>query len=150
MNIELRDITRDNFRKCIDLKVAEHQTRFVATNVMSIAQSKVMPELIPLGVYDGDELVGFVLHGPDAGKWWLVRLMVGEAQQGKGYGKAAIRALVERLGHEAPEYRALYLSFVPGNERAERLYREMGFEPTGEVDEGEIVVRLAFDQSSAE
>jgi diamine N-acetyltransferase len=150
MTIDLRDITRDNFRKCIDLKVAENQTRFVATNVMSIAQSKVMPELIPLGVYDGDEIVGFVLYGPDGGKWWLVRLMVGEAHQGKGYGKAAIHALIARLRREAPECGELYLSYVPGNERAERLYREMGFEPTGDVDEGEIVVRLAFDQPSAE
>jgi diamine N-acetyltransferase len=150
MDIELRDITRDNFRTCIDLKVAEHQTRFVAANLMSVAQSKVMPELVPLGVYDGDEMVGFVLYGTEEGKWWLVRLMVGEARQGKGYGKAAIRALVERLGREAPECRELYLSFVPDNERAERLYREMGFEPTGEVDGGEIVFRLAFDRRSAE
>ncbi len=149
MKIELRDITQDNFRACINLKVAESQTRFVATNLMSIAQSKVMPELIPLGVYDGDEMVGFVLYGTEEGRWWLVRLMVAEAQQGKGYGKAAIRALVERLAHEAPECDELYLSYVPGNERAERLYLEMGFEPTGEIDpHGETVLRLAFDPST--
>jgi diamine N-acetyltransferase len=148
MKIDMRDVTRENFVKCISLDVAEDQRRFVATNVVSIAQSKIMPELIPQVLYAGEEMVGFLLYGldPDDGRWWLGRLMIDKAQQGKGYGKAAVRALMERLAVEAPECHELYLSFVPTNARAERLYRNLGFEPTGEADQGgEVVYRRALD-----
>jgi len=147
MGVEMRDVTRENFLKCITLNVAEEQRRFVATNVVSIAQSKIMPELIPQVIYHDDEMVGFLMYGldPDDGRWWLGRLMIDAAQQGKGYGKAAVRALVERIRSEVPDCRELYLSFVPANERAERLYRGLGFVPTGEADQGgEVVYRLVL------
>ena len=40
--------------------------------------------------------------------------------------------------------KAMLLSFVPGEDSPEAFYRRFGFEPTGEVDEGEHVMRLAF------
>lgn len=33
----------------------------------------------------------------------------------------------------------MYLSVVPGNARAIRLYEGMGFEATGDVDDGEVL-----------
>ena len=36
----------------------------------------------------------------------------------------------------------LLLSYVPGEGSPEGFYRGLGFEPTGEVDEGEVVMRL--------
>ncbi len=43
-----------------------------------------------------------------------------------------------------PGAKAMLLSFVPGDGNPEAFYRRFGFEPTGEVDEGEHVMRLAF------
>lgn len=141
--ISLREITPDNYKECVALKVAEDQKYFVAPNVASIAQSKVWPELIPLAVYNDDEMVGFTLHGKDRDddKYWIARIMIDERFQGKGFGKAATLALLERLrGYE--DCAEVFLSFVPGNKGAEKLYLNVGFENTGETDEdGEIIMR---------
>jgi diamine N-acetyltransferase len=60
--IKLKDIDADNFWEVIKLSVAEHQKGFVATNTLSIAQSKVQLECIPLAVYEDETLVGFVMY----------------------------------------------------------------------------------------
>ncbi len=92
MNVSLREITNDNFEACVKLKVTEDQKYFVATNVMSIAESKVSPHLIPLAVYNDDELVGFTLHGQDSQSknYYIVRLMIDEKFQCKGFGKKCL------------------------------------------------------------
>lgn len=50
--IIFKNITRDNFWDCIGLSVEKEQEDFVTTNAVSIAQSKVQPECIPLAIYD--------------------------------------------------------------------------------------------------
>jgi diamine N-acetyltransferase len=144
MNVRLREITPENFKRCIELKVAEAQAGFVAPNVMSIAQSKIYPTYRPCAVYDGDEMVGFAMFGldPDDGKFYLGRLMIDARHQGKGYGKAATLAVIDEL-RKNEACCEVYLSFVPDNEGAEKLYLSCGFERTGETSEsGEIVMRF--------
>jgi diamine N-acetyltransferase len=141
--VSLKEITPENFKDCINLKVAESQSSFVATNVMSIAQSKIYPTHLPFAVYDDDEMVGFVLCGLDTddGRYYLGRLMIDENYQGKGYGRAATLAVIERL-KQVEDCKEIYLSFTPENKVAEKLYNSIGFERTGEFNEvGEIMMR---------
>ncbi len=60
MPITLKEITKDNYVECIRLKVRDNQ-RFVASNVYSLAESKYEPENIPMAVYAGETMVGFVM-----------------------------------------------------------------------------------------
>lgn len=149
MNISLREITPENFKECVNLKVADAQSKFVAPNVMSIAQSKIYPTVNPTAVYAGDEMVGFAMFGLDTddGRYYLIRLMIDEKFQGRGYGRKAVHAVIEKM-RETPECRELYLSFVPENTGAAALYESIGFERTGEISEGEIVMR--FDLNKAQ
>jgi diamine N-acetyltransferase len=150
MSILLKEVTRDNFNECISLKTAEGQERFVAPNVRSIAESKVEPYLVPLAIYDDNMMVGFTLYGrdPEDGSYHIVRLMIDAKHQGKGYAKKAMRELIKQLG-EMPECRQVFLSYVPDNQAAERLYLGLGFQKTGEVDEdGEIIMRLILKDES--
>jgi diamine N-acetyltransferase len=71
----------------------------------------------------------------------IIRLMIAADQQGKGYGRAAMQAVIRRL-KDQPECGAIYTSIVPENTIALQLYRSLGFEPTGEIFDGEIVLRL--------
>lgn len=76
---------------------------------------------------------------------WIMRLMIAAGQQGKGLGRAALDATValvtERYGiHE------IYLGVDGDNHVAMRLYKGYGFEPTGEEEHGETVIRLAIPQ----
>lgn len=146
-HIRLEPITAQNFYKVIELKVGDGQENFVASNVKSIAESRVYPYLEPFAVYAGDEVIGFTMPGrdPENGKYYIVRLMIDARYQGKGYGKAAMQKAIEHLKSK-PDCTEIHLSFVPGNP-AEKLYSNLGFERTGETDEsGEIIMRLSFHQ----
>lgn len=148
MSVSLRQITPENFDECVNLKVADGQENFVAPNVKSIAQSKIYPTMNISAVYDDDVMVGFVMFGfdPDDQRYYLVRLMVDEKHQGKGYGKAATQEVINQL-KLVEDCRELYLSFVPENTGAERLYKSVGFERTGEISQGEIVMRFVLENN---
>ena len=143
MGVSLRPVTRENVRACINLKVEPGQENFVAPNDYSIAEALAEPDLSPLAICDGDAVVGFAMYGqdPDTDRWWIIRFMIDADHQGKGIGTAALRALVELIAerHGCAE---LFLSYVPGNAVAERLYARVGFVPTGELEGDEIVARL--------
>lgn len=146
MKITLREITPQNFRECIDLKVADGQENFVAANVVSIAQAKIYPTANPLAVYHEEEMVGFVMYGfdTDEEQYYLVRLMIDAQHQGKGFGKAATLAVIERM-KQIEDCREIYLSFVPQNTGAEKLYSSVGFERTGKISEdGEVIMKFSL------
>ena len=146
MTVTLKEIDRENFKQCVKLEVNEGQKDFVATNVFSIAQSKVEPTYNVRAVYDGEEMVGFVMYGWDEeeGCHCLARLMIDKNQQGKGYGRAATEAVIERLRAE-PGCKQIVLSVNPANKGAQALYESLGFVKTGEVAYGEEVMRLKFE-----
>lgn len=147
MAVELREVTSRNFDKCIRLSVSETQSGYVATNLMSIAQSKVYPDLDVRAVYDDEEMVGFVMYGldHDEGKYFLVRLMVDESKQGRGYGRQATMRVIEELRNNE-ECDAVYLYCVPDNESAMALYHSLGFEKTGKIhhESGELEMCLGI------
>ncbi len=148
MNVSLREITPENFKDCINLKVADDQTMFVAPNVISIAQCVIYPKAKPMAVYANDEMVGFARFGfdDDDGRYYLGRLMIDEKFQGKGFGKAATLAVIEEL-KKNEDCKEIYLSFYPENTNAERLYKNIGFERTGEISQGEIVMRYVVERN---
>ncbi len=80
------------------------------------------------------------------GEMWVWRLMIAADHQGKGYGRAAMEALIARLRAEG-KFDALYLSYEPENTGAERFYAGLGFEKTGHIEHGELVVRLALNEA---
>lgn len=150
MNIFLREINSENFQQCINLKVAEEQEKFVASNVKSIAQAKIYPTAVPLAIYNEDEMVGFVMYGfdTDDNHFYLGRLMVDEKFQGRGFGRAATLEVIERM-RKIEECQEIYLSFVPENISAEKLYSSVGFEKTGKIsDDGEIVMRYRINKNN--
>src|SRR5215212_3967979 len=107
MTITLQPITRDNLWAVVELQLHPGQEAFVADNIDSIANASVEPTWVPLAVYAGEAVVGFVMYGqhpPDTGAWWVIRLMIDRAHQGQGYGRAAMEAVIalmaERVGCE--------------------------------------------------
>jgi histidinol dehydrogenase len=149
---EVRPCTQDNIDALMKLAVAPSQQRFVADNARSLAQAAYEPLGRPLGLFDGDVAVGFLLlydargdREEPADQLYVWRLMIDAAQQRKGYGRRAMAWVVDearRLG-----VAGVGLSHVVGNDEAGAFYQSLGFAYTGKVEdnEREMVLPLAPD-----
>ena len=140
--IQLCPITPDTYQACVDLTVAAGQREFVAPNLKSLAQAYVWPGSVARLICSDGVPVGFVLFMPadtPATGQAIVRFMIDHRYQGRGLGRAALTAAVEwcRRERDAPE---VWLSVVPENDRARRLYRSAGFVETGDIRDGEVVM----------
>lgn len=142
-DVTLREVTAETVREVCRLEVAPEQRGFVAPNAVSIAQAHFEPKAWFRAVYAGEEPVGFVMLFEDTEKaeYYLWRFMVAAGHQGKGYGKRALDLVVERI-RGLPGAKELRTSYVPGEAGPRDFYLRYGFEETGEVDEGERVIRL--------
>ncbi len=145
MTVVLRSITKRNWEEVARLSVREDQADFVAPNAWSIAESKFYDALQPMGIYDDETMVGFLMYGrdPQDGQYWLYRLMIDQRYQSRGLGRAALTRLIDLL-RRTPGCRGVNVGYDPGNTAAERLYLSVGFEKTGLASWGELTARLSF------
>lgn len=141
--VTLREVTADTVRAICALEVAPEQRGFVAPNAISIAQAHFEPKAWFRAVYAGEKPVGFVMLFEDTEKpeYYLWRFMIAAEHQGNGYGRRALDLVVERV-RGLPRATELRTSYVPGDAGPRDFYLRYGFEETGEVDEGERVIRL--------
>lgn len=150
--VQIRELTGDSWLKAGRLKVGEAQANFVAPNRESIAWSRYESDLIPAGIYDGDEVVGFVLYGRWPGepnRWGIARYMIDVNQQGKGYGKAGMQEVIRMIREKHPEATGLKLGYLPENDVARKLYSSFGFRETGEMWDDQVIAALDFEQGEA-
>lgn len=143
--MEFREITRENFWECIELSVSREQTAFVTSNAVSIAQSKVQPECIPLAVYDNDVMVGFLMYcvDEDDGEYWIYRMMVDERHQSKGYGKQMLEKLLGLIKQDRTRNK-IFLGVHKESVIAVELYERFGFQFNGQVFGNEHIMRLDY------
>ncbi|MFF3483572.1 GNAT family N-acetyltransferase [Streptomyces sp. NPDC002701] len=153
--MRLEKVTPENVEAAIALRVRPDQERFVSTVVKSLAEAYAQPETAwPRLVYDGDELVGFVMaffdvrFDPDnpgdrlrSGLW---RLNIAEGRQGRGYGTFAVRAVCEEIRRRGRS-RLVTVTWEAGEGGPEPFYLRLGFRPTGETSGGELVGELDLD-----
>jgi diamine N-acetyltransferase len=93
----------------------------------------------------GDEPVGFAMTGLNYGhssfQGLILRLMVDEKHQGKGYGRTAMQTILEKFRADE-QIRIVGISYEPENHVARNLYASLGFTETGEMVENEVVAVL--------
>ena len=150
---EIRLVTKDNWRELTMLQVGEAQKHFVASNVFSIAESQFGADdseighwdMHPRGIYEGNTPVGFLMFAynfeyPQV-QGFVVRLMVDEKHQGKGYGRFGMQWMID-LFRADERVRAIGISYEPENEAARKLYASLGFSETGEMMGDEVFAVL--------
>ena len=149
---EIRPVTKDNWKDLIRLKVREDQTHFVAPNLYSIAEGQFGDDyeghwdLHPFGIYDdGGTPVGFLMYGFNfehpKQQAFIIRLMVDEKYQGKGFGRFGLQKMLENFRADE-RIQTVRISYEPENESARKLYASLGFEETAEVVAEEVVAVL--------
>lgn len=144
-DVTLREITNDNLRSILVLEVHEAQRNFVAPNSWSIAEAHFSEIAFFRGIYAGDRAVGFAMLSVDRDKseYWVWRFMIAAAEQGRGFGRAAMKLLVDHV-RSLPGATELKLSYVPKDGNPSPFYAKLGFVETGEVEDGERVMSLAL------
>ena len=140
-----KEITKENFWDCIELSVAKEQVDFVTSNAVSIAQSKVQQECIPLAVYANEIMVGFVMYciDEDDGEYWIYRMMIDEKYQSKGYGKKTLEKLLEIIKQDNSRNK-IFLGVHRDSVYAVKLYKSFGFDFNGQIFGSEHIMRLDY------
>ena len=141
--VQLLDVTAENWRDVADLEVAAEQQAFVAPVSRYLCLCNYGGVWRPLAIVAGEQAVGFVMWAvdPDDGSGWIGGLVIGREHQRRGYGRAAVLALLERLRREQGCPTAA-LSYAADNAAARGLYASLGFVETGEREDDELVARL--------
>ena len=141
--VSLREVTSANLAAILNLSVSENQQEFVASNAKSIAEAHYADDAWFRAIYADETPVGFVMlsDAPDEEEYFLWRMMVDAAHQGKGYGRRAVELLVEHV-RTRPGATELFTSHVRKEGNAGKFYRKLNFAYTGEEHEGELIMKL--------
>ncbi|KSV65630.1 hypothetical protein N185_33240 [Sinorhizobium sp. GW3] len=141
-SIAVNLVTHEDHDCVRSLRVSEDQSSFVASNEASLEEAEDNPACVPLIILGDGKPVGFAMYALDEedGNYWIYRLMIDARFQGKGYGRAALRRIIGLIA-EQPDCSCVVLGVKPQNERARRLYESAGFRLTGDMIDGEIVLR---------
>ena len=155
VGVHLREITAGNRAELEALTVTPLQARFVRDVAGSLVEAAATPEAAPWsrGVYAGDTPVGIVLlsdgitaenmANPELlGPYYLWRLLIDRAHQGRGYGAATVRLVTDHLRAHRPDAAVLLTSCVRGEGEPYGFYLRQGFRDTGRTHEGETVLEL--------
>jgi diamine N-acetyltransferase len=162
--VQLRDIATEADKAAVlQLHRAPGQERFLGSMAShfedAVTDAKACPRM--WSVHDGTLLVGFVMisDGIPAetlasdddiiGPYYLWRLLVDEAFQGRGYGPASIAAVVASL-RTRPGADILWTSCGQGEGSPRPFYERYGFVATGEIKWDEVVLRLDLTERPKE
>lgn len=142
--LRLEPITPENVRAACELRVSPEQEHLVAPVAWSLADAYVAPEITwPRVIYDGGELVGFIMAAFDLGNPiplyhnYLWRLIIGAEYQGRGCGRFAVEALAQEATRRGRD--RITVSYHEDHHGPEGFYARLGFRPTGERNQGEII-----------
>lgn len=141
--VSLKEVNESNFKTIVGMKLDEEQSKYVASNVYSLAQAWLYEEARPYAIYNDEEVIGFMMLDWDekereCGIW---RFMIAAHQQGKGYGRKALVYALNMI-KETGKFDNVFLDYVPDNAVGKHLYESIGFVDTGEIEDGEIVMKL--------
>lgn len=149
----LEEIGPDNVLAACRLEVGPGQEKFVSPVAQSLAEAYAHPEIAwPRLVRDGERVVGFVMaffdvpfdHDADtpgapprSGLW---RLAVAAGEQGRGYGRFAVRAVNDEIRRRGGTLSTV--TWKPGEGGPEEFYLRLGYRRCGLTDDGEYLGEL--------
>lgn len=148
--VGLVEVTEENLRDVLKLKVTPDQESFVASNAVSIAQAYFDKAAWFRAIEANGEFVGFVmLFDPsltdkvvtekEREEMYLWRFMMDARYQKCGYGVKALD-LVREYTKSRPGFKRLLASFVDAPGGPEDFYIRYGFEKTGNMPDGEVEI----------
>ncbi|MFX0023916.1 MAG: GNAT family N-acetyltransferase [Candidatus Hermodarchaeota archaeon] len=149
--IALKKINKLNLMSILQLEVRHEQKNLVASNAVSIAQAYfnkdawfrgIYADAIPIGfVMISDSLLKYKNNPKHIPSYFLWRFMIDKKFQGNGYGKEALKLIIEHVKNR-PKATEFFLSHSKDDGNAGTFYKKLGFEYTGKEIGDELVMRL--------
>jgi diamine N-acetyltransferase len=153
--VVLRSVTESNRAELEALRVSPSQELFVSSVAEALVEATEHPgaHAITWGVYAEDLPVGFVMiadevDAPEYVPQYLWKLFIDERYQRHGYGTAALDQVVEYF-RARPDVTMISTSAVEGEGGPIPFYERYGFVRTGEMFEGEVMLRLDLNSASS-
>lgn len=139
--IYLEEVTAENWREVIPLRVNAGQEQFVADPSFYLLLCHYGKMWHPMAIKRNDQIIGFLMWAidPDDQSGWIGGFLIDSHWQGKGYGKQAILSVISYLKH-THDIVNYALSVQPMNP-AVHLYKSIGFEQTDQWEDNEVVMR---------
>lgn len=142
--IHLVDIDPGNWR--LGLKVSEPQKHYVSDAYAMLARAYAYREQRSRAfvICDDENPVGMGLYYdlPDLECYDLSQIFIDKRYQGKGYGKAATKLVLDAMKQDG-KYSKAILCYIEGNNAAKDLYESFGFVEI-DRDEDEIIMELTL------
>jgi diamine N-acetyltransferase len=148
--ITTRPVTAANWREAIALDVHPQQRDFTPSVAVSLAKAYIQPDgavYDPVAIYVQGKMVGFYsfIYYPGEMHYCSIGgFLIDRTQQGKGYGRAALTDFIQMVQRKYRVCTDIFLTIHPLNQVASRLYTSLGFAKTGDVIDGEEVMRLVL------
>lgn len=132
-NVSIAEVNDDNWYSCCELTLAHEQQSYMEPNAVSIAQSKFETSLRPYAICADGQTVGFLMFNSvpeELDGYWIYRIMVDQAYQGQGIGKAATKLMLTEMADSFGAKKVI-VGYQPENAGAHQLYKSLGFEDHG-------------------
>jgi diamine N-acetyltransferase len=152
--LRLERVTLENVRAACKLKLRPDQENLVAPVAWSLADAYAARDIAwPRLIYDGDRLVGFIMAAFDPANpetlyhCYLWRLNISAEHQGSGYGRFAVESLCQEATRRGQH--RVTVSYHQQENGPEGFYKRLGFRPTGEHNQGEVVAERILTTAEA-
>ncbi|MGY3572116.1 N-acetyltransferase family protein [Vibrio paucivorans] len=150
--MKIEKVTPENLNAVISLELDKSQKGMVSDNVLSMAQAAVNPSYQPRLATVNGVPVGFVMYSEWKNATWaaqakpkeyyIFRVMVDKSQQGKGYGRAMMAALIREI--ESLNPKAIHIGYASNNMIAKVVYQSLGFKEHGKFEWGDVAARIDY------
>lgn len=143
--IALKDVDQHNYLDCIRLSLLPEQQDNLASNAITIAQSKFEPHYRLKAICLNQKVIGMLAfchedEPEDFELFWLFRFMIDARHQNQGYGCRVLALLVDEV--RALGGKHLRTMHKPANRQASRVYQAFGFREIGTLDDGDTLLTL--------
>lgn len=148
MELNLREITKDNWLDMIELEITKEQEDYVALNAEAIAASKFYDHYVNRGVYLGDKPVGFIQYYPNyadgkPNEIFIDQLMIDVNHQGKGYGTKAISLVLDEI-KQLEGFTSISICYVEGHDVMKDFFERFDFKVVDQDEFDETIMELHY------
>lgn len=137
--VKLFDVNEQNWLDVFSLSVTEEQKKFLATPVGIVARGYIYRSCNArvYGICNSEHVIGVALvrnMDEEPACYDLQQFMIDRRFQNKGYGTEALRLILSELSKER-KYRHVEVCVNKNDAAALWVYKKVGFEDTGYIDE---------------